>query len=71
MDRREMKKLILYAALNSYETKLLKRHKEGRHYLMALHLDLDVNEEITPATESRYMYVLYQMKQNAKRKLDS
>ena len=71
MDRRKMKKLILFNALNSYEMKLLKRDTEGRHYLMALHLDLDVNQHITPGTSSRYMSVLSEMKQNARRKLDS
>ena len=65
-----MKKLILYNALNSYETKLLKRHTEGRHYLMAIHLDLDLDKHITPATASRFMSVLSEMKHNARRKLD-
>ena len=71
MDRRQMKKVILYAALNIYEINLQNKHKEGREYQIAMDLDLDPDKDLTSATESRYMSVLSELAQNAYEKLDA
>ena len=70
MDRREMKKHILFQALENYYQIIDTRFSEGQYYDLSAYI-LDKEEtDITPAEVKRFRNLLLEMVHNAESKLN-
>jgi hypothetical protein len=70
MDRRELKKQILFEMLNQYHSIWHQQDESVKRESAAFLMDIDPKKKITDAQYNRYLSVMDELVENAEKKLN-